>query len=172
MVLETILTIRETRYWRAPAIFVICIIAMAKVGFWPPITLVLDVIMNISGGRRSLPAETIDYVSKVSRLIGLGAPSDGFLGGCSSPSAAASDLFVRPGFEASSDHRGDDNGSKNQPRISLNSADRWTSLDRGIKALADEFGLLDLRPEHPGPEDPFIRRQMIRIPAAAAAWQR
>jgi hypothetical protein len=63
-------------------------------------------------GRRSLPAETIDYVSKVSRLIGLGAPSDGFLGGCSSPSAAASDLFVRPGFEASSDHRDDDNGSK------------------------------------------------------------
>ena len=41
-------------------------------------------------------------------------------------------------------------------------ADRWTSLDRGIKSLADEFGLLDLRPEHPGPEDPFIRRQMIR----------
>jgi hypothetical protein len=128
MVLETILTIRETRYWRAPAIFVICIIAMAKVGFWPPITLVLDVIMNISGGRRSLPAETIDYVSKVSRLIGLGAPSDGFLGGCSSPGAAASDLFVRPGFEASSDHRGDDNGSKNQPRISLNSDPRFVDL--------------------------------------------
>ena len=30
-------------------------------------------------GSRSLPAETIDYVSKVSRFIGLGAPSDGFL---------------------------------------------------------------------------------------------
>jgi hypothetical protein len=79
-------------------------------------------------GRRSLPVETIDYVSKVSRLIGLGAPSDGFLGGCSSPGAAASDLFVRPGFEASSDHRGDDNGSKNQPRISLNSDPRVVDL--------------------------------------------
>ena len=41
-------------------------------------------------------------------------------------------------------------------------ADRWTSLDRGIKSLADEVGLLDLRPENPGPEDPFIRQQMIR----------
>ncbi len=40
--------------------------------------------------------------------------------------------------------------------------DRWTSLDRGIKSLADEFGLLDIRPEHPGPEDPFVRCQMIR----------
>jgi hypothetical protein len=37
-------------------------------------------------------------------------------------------------------------------------ADRWISLDRGIKSLADEFGLLDLRPEDPGPEDAFIQR--------------
>ena len=40
--------------------------------------------------------------------------------------------------------------------------DRWTSLDREIKNLADDIGLLDLRPEQPGPEDPFLRRQMIR----------
>lgn len=41
-------------------------------------------------------------------------------------------------------------------------ADRWTKLDREIKSLADETGLLDLRPTHPGPEDPLIRRLMIR----------
>jgi hypothetical protein len=79
-------------------------------------------------GRRSLPAETIDYVSKVSRLIGLGAPSDGFLRAYSGSGAAESDLFVRPGFESSSDQRGDDGGSKNQPRTSLNSASRVVDL--------------------------------------------
>jgi len=41
-------------------------------------------------------------------------------------------------------------------------ADRWTRLDREIKSRADEVGLVDLRPERPGPDDPFIRRQMIR----------
>ena len=41
-------------------------------------------------------------------------------------------------------------------------ADRWTRLDREIKSRLDEVGLLDLRPERPGPDDPFIRRQMIR----------
>ena len=41
-------------------------------------------------------------------------------------------------------------------------ADRWTRLDREIQSRADEVGFLDLRPERPGPEDPFIRRQMIR----------
>ena len=41
-------------------------------------------------------------------------------------------------------------------------ADRWTSLDREIKSRADDMGLVDLRPEQPGPEDPFMRRQMIR----------
>jgi type IV secretory pathway VirD2 relaxase len=41
-------------------------------------------------------------------------------------------------------------------------SDRWTRLDREIKSRADEMGLLDLRPEQPGPEDPFMRRQMIR----------
>lgn len=79
-------------------------------------------------GRRSLPAETIDYVSKVSRLIGLGAPSNGFLTAHSGSAAAESDLFVRPGFEGSSDQRGEDDGSKNQPRTSLNSASRVVDL--------------------------------------------
>lgn len=41
-------------------------------------------------------------------------------------------------------------------------ADRWTSLDREIRLMADDVGLLDLRPNNPGPEDPFLRRQMIR----------
>ncbi len=41
-------------------------------------------------------------------------------------------------------------------------ADRWTRLDREIKSRADEMGLVDMRPEQPGPEDPFMRRQMIR----------
>ena len=79
-------------------------------------------------GRRSLPAETIDYVSKVSRLIGSGAPSDGFLRAYSGSGVAKSDLFVRPAFESSSDQRGDDEESKNQPRISLNSAPRVVDL--------------------------------------------
>lgn len=78
--------------------------------------------------RRSLPAETIDYVSKVSRQIGLGAPSDEFLVAHSVSGAAESGLFVHSGFETSSDQRGDDDGSKNQPRISLNSAPRVVDL--------------------------------------------
>ncbi len=41
-------------------------------------------------------------------------------------------------------------------------ADRWTSLDREMKSLVDDVGLLNLRAEHPGPQDPFLRRQMIR----------
>jgi type IV secretory pathway VirD2 relaxase len=41
-------------------------------------------------------------------------------------------------------------------------SDRWTRLDREIKSRADEMGLVDLRPEQQGPEDPFMRRQMIR----------
>jgi type IV secretory pathway VirD2 relaxase len=41
-------------------------------------------------------------------------------------------------------------------------ADRWTRLDREIAASVDAGGLLDLRPGRPGPEDPFLRRQMIR----------
>ena len=49
-------------------------------------------------GRRSLPAETIDYVSTVSRLIGSGAPSDGFLRAYSGSGVAESDLFIRPEF--------------------------------------------------------------------------
>ena len=79
-------------------------------------------------GRRSLPAETIDYVSKVSRHVRLDAPSNGFLAGYSSSGAYESDLFVRSGAEASSDRRGDDGGFKNQPRTSLNSASRVVDL--------------------------------------------
>jgi len=41
-------------------------------------------------------------------------------------------------------------------------ADRWTRLDREIRSRADEVGLLDLRPGRPGPDDPLIRRTMIR----------
>ena len=79
-------------------------------------------------GRRTLPTETIDYVSKVSRLIGLGALPDGFLTAHSDSGVAKSDLFVRSGFGSSSDQGGDDDGSKNQPRISLKSAPRVVDL--------------------------------------------
>jgi hypothetical protein len=72
-------------------------------------------------GRRSLPAETIDYVSKVSRLIGLGAPSNGLLTAHSGSVAAESDLFVRSGFESSSDQEADDNRFKNHVSVSLKS---------------------------------------------------
>lgn len=41
-------------------------------------------------------------------------------------------------------------------------SDRWTRLDREINSRADEMGLVDLRPEQQGAEDPFMRRQMIR----------
>ncbi len=39
-------------------------------------------------------------------------------------------------------------------------AQRWTRLDRAIKDRANEQGNIDLRPEHPGPEDPLLRRLM------------
>ena len=68
-------------------------------------------------GRGLLPAETIDYVSIVSRLIGSGALSDGFLRAHSDSDVYESDVFVRSGFWSSSDQGGDDDGSKNQPRI-------------------------------------------------------
>ena len=79
-------------------------------------------------GRRSLPAETIDYVSKVSRLIGSDAPSDGFLRAYSGSGAAESDLFVRSGFETVSDHEADDNRSKNHLSVSLQSDQRVVDL--------------------------------------------
>jgi type IV secretory pathway VirD2 relaxase len=41
-------------------------------------------------------------------------------------------------------------------------AERWTNLDRQIKSLSDELGVVDLRPERPGPEDPLVRRLMLR----------
>jgi hypothetical protein len=69
-------------------------------------------------GRRSLPAETIDYVSKVSRIIGLGSPSDGLLIAHSGSGAHESDLFVRSGFESSSDQEADDNRFKNHLNVS------------------------------------------------------
>ncbi|OCX32979.1 type VI secretion protein [Bradyrhizobium sp. UASWS1016] len=40
-------------------------------------------------------------------------------------------------------------------------AERWTRLDQEIRLAADETGAIDLRPEHPGPFDPEIRRLMV-----------
>lgn len=40
-------------------------------------------------------------------------------------------------------------------------AERWTRLDRELRHQTDDLGLIDLRPEKPGPEDPQIRRLMI-----------
>jgi hypothetical protein len=79
-------------------------------------------------GRRSLPVETIDYVSKVSRLIGSGAPSDGSLRAYSGSGVAESDLFVRPGFEAPSDQESDDNRFNNHVSVSLQSDQRIVDL--------------------------------------------
>ena len=79
-------------------------------------------------GRRSLPAETIDYVSKVSRLVGSGAPSDGFLRAYSGSGVAESDLFVRPAYESYSDQDTDVNRSKNHVSVSLQSDQRVVDL--------------------------------------------
>jgi type IV secretory pathway VirD2 relaxase len=40
-------------------------------------------------------------------------------------------------------------------------AERWTRLDGEIARSADELGIVDVRPEHPGPDDPVVRRLMI-----------
>ncbi|CAH0353873.1 MULTISPECIES: DUF3363 domain-containing protein [Sphingomonadaceae] len=40
-------------------------------------------------------------------------------------------------------------------------AERWTRLDGEIGRAADELGVIDLRPERPGPDDPRLRRLMI-----------
>ena len=40
-------------------------------------------------------------------------------------------------------------------------ADRWTRIDREIQYRADDLGLIDLRPEAKGPNDPALRRLMI-----------
>ena len=40
-------------------------------------------------------------------------------------------------------------------------AERWTRLDGEIGRAADELGVIDLRPEHPGPDDPQLRRLMV-----------
>lgn len=40
-------------------------------------------------------------------------------------------------------------------------AERWTRLDGEIGRAADELGVIDLRAERPGPEDPRLRRLMI-----------
>lgn len=40
-------------------------------------------------------------------------------------------------------------------------AERWTRLDTEIGRAADELGVIDLRPERPGPDDPSVRRLMI-----------
>lgn len=40
-------------------------------------------------------------------------------------------------------------------------AERWTRLDTEIARAADELGVIDLRPERPGPDDPQLRRLMV-----------
>jgi type IV secretory pathway VirD2 relaxase len=40
-------------------------------------------------------------------------------------------------------------------------AERWTRLDAEIARSADELGVVDLRPEQRGPDDPRVRRLMI-----------
>ncbi|MBU7588439.1 MAG: DUF3363 domain-containing protein [Sphingopyxis terrae] len=40
-------------------------------------------------------------------------------------------------------------------------AERWTRLDGEIGRAADELGVLDLRAERPGPDDPRLRRLMV-----------
>lgn len=40
-------------------------------------------------------------------------------------------------------------------------AERWTRLDTEIGRAADELGVIDLRPQQPGPDDPHLRRLMI-----------
>jgi type IV secretory pathway VirD2 relaxase len=40
-------------------------------------------------------------------------------------------------------------------------AERWTRLDTEIDRAADELGVIDLRPERPGPADPRLRRLMV-----------
>lgn len=40
-------------------------------------------------------------------------------------------------------------------------AERWTRLDTEIGRAADELGVIDLRPERPGPDDSRLRRLMI-----------
>jgi type IV secretory pathway VirD2 relaxase len=40
-------------------------------------------------------------------------------------------------------------------------AERWTRLDTEIGRAADELGVIDLRPERPGPDDPQLRRLMV-----------
>ncbi len=40
-------------------------------------------------------------------------------------------------------------------------AERWTRLDAEITRAADELGVVDLRPEQRGPDDPRVRRLMI-----------
>ena len=41
------------------------------------------------------------------------------------------------------------------------SAERWTRLDTEIGRAADELGVIDLRPDRPGPDDPQLRRLMV-----------
>jgi type IV secretory pathway VirD2 relaxase len=55
-------------------------------------------------------------------------------------------------------------------------AERWTRLDRAIRMAANDFGFVDLRPDHPGVDDPEVRRFAIgrlqrleRMGLAAAA---
>ena len=40
-------------------------------------------------------------------------------------------------------------------------AERWTRLDAEIRMAGDELGVIDVRPERPGPDDPRVRRLMV-----------
>lgn len=40
-------------------------------------------------------------------------------------------------------------------------AERWTRLDAEIRRAADELGVIDLRVDQPGPDDPRVRRLMV-----------
>lgn len=40
-------------------------------------------------------------------------------------------------------------------------AERWTRLDTEIKRASDELGVIDLRPDRRGPDDPQLRRLMV-----------
>jgi len=40
-------------------------------------------------------------------------------------------------------------------------AERWTRLDIAIRMAAEETGFIDLQPDHPGADDPEVRRLAI-----------
>ena len=55
-------------------------------------------------------------------------------------------------------------------------AERWTRLDAEIDRTADALGVIDLRPQQPGLDDPQVRRLMIgrlqHLETMGAPWWR